>query len=99
MAARPKPTSKSAARGGSAGGPPAFRPVQLAQLSDAIPAGNRWIHEMKYDGYRTLLAVGGGEARAYTRSGLDWSDRFAGILEAVRSRPRRRHRRPAAGLA
>ncbi|AMK23127.1 DNA ligase D [Sphingobium sp. TKS] len=35
---------------------------------------------MKYDGYRTLVAIGGGEARAYTRSGLDWSDRFAGIL-------------------
>jgi len=40
---------------------------------------------MKYDGYRTLVSVGGGEARAYTRSGLDWSDRFAGILsEAVK---------------
>jgi len=36
---------------------------------------------MKYDGYRTLIAVGGGEARAYTRSGLDWSDRFTGILK------------------
>jgi hypothetical protein len=24
---------------------------------------------MKYDGYRLLLAVGGGDARAYTRSG------------------------------
>jgi bifunctional non-homologous end joining protein LigD len=30
--------------------------------------------------YRTLIAVGGGEGRAYTRSGLDWSDRFAGIV-------------------
>lgn len=35
---------------------------------------------MKYDGYRILVAVGGGEARAYTRSGLDWSDRFPSIL-------------------
>jgi bifunctional non-homologous end joining protein LigD len=35
---------------------------------------------MKYDGYRLEVAVGGGAARAYTRSGLDWSDRFAGIL-------------------
>jgi len=60
--------------------PPAFRPVQLATLVDAVPAGDRWIHEMKYDGYRILVAVGGGEARAYTRSGLDWSDRFPSIL-------------------
>lgn len=36
---------------------------------------------MKYDGYRTLLAVGGGKARAYSRSGLDWSDRFKALLD------------------
>lgn len=60
--------------------PPSFRPVQLAKLVDTVPAGDRWIHEMKYDGYRILVAVGGGEARAYTRSGLDWSGRFPSIL-------------------
>lgn len=61
-------------------GPPPFRAVQLATLVDAVPAGDRWLHEMKYDGYRTLVSVGAGEARAYTRSGLDWSDRFPSIL-------------------
>ncbi|TZG25684.1 DNA ligase D [Sphingomonas montanisoli] len=61
--------------------PPPFRPVQLATLVDAVPAGDRWLHEMKYDGYRTLVAIGGGEARAYTRSGLDWSERFPSILK------------------
>ncbi|HUD91781.1 MAG TPA: DNA ligase D [Sphingobium sp.] len=49
-------------------------------MVDHVPAGDRWVHELKYDGYRTLLAVGGGEGRAYTRSGLDWSDRFAGLI-------------------
>lgn len=39
---------------------------------------------MKYDGYRALVAVGGGEARAYTRSGLDWSGRFPSILSDAR---------------
>ncbi|BCM21090.1 DNA ligase D [Mesorhizobium sp. J8] len=39
---------------------------------------------MKYDGYRILVAVGGGEARAYTRSGLDWSGRFPSILAEAR---------------
>lgn len=38
---------------------------------------------MKYDGYRLLVAVGGGAARAYTRSGLDWSERFTGIVDAA----------------
>ena len=65
-------------------GPPAFRPVQLAKLVDTVPAGDRWIHEMKYDGYRILIAVGGGEARAYTRSGLDWSGRFPSVLSEAR---------------
>lgn len=64
--------------------PPAFRPLQLATLVDAVPAGDRWIHEMKYDGYRILVAVGGAEARAYTRSGLDWSGRFPSILGEAR---------------
>lgn len=63
--------------------PPPFQPVQLATLVDTVPTGDRWLHEMKYDGYRLLVAVGGGTARAYTRSGLDWSEKFAGIAEAA----------------
>jgi len=62
---------------------PAFQPPQLATLVDHVPAGDSWVHEMKYDGYRCLLAVGGGQARAYTRSGLDWSDRFAPLVAAA----------------
>ncbi|HEX8622747.1 MAG TPA: DNA ligase D [Allosphingosinicella sp.] len=38
---------------------------------------------MKYDGYRCLLAIGGGKARVYTRSGLDWSDKFPEIVAAA----------------
>lgn len=62
---------------------PAFRPVQLATLVDHVPPGNSWLHEMKYDGYRCLIAIGGNTAKAYTRSGLDWSDKFAPILAYV----------------
>jgi bifunctional non-homologous end joining protein LigD len=79
-----KPSGKQALSGGVKRRPPPFRALQLATLVDAVPSGDRWLHEMKYDGYRTLVAVGGGEARAYTRSGLDWSEKFSGILaEAV----------------
>ncbi|HEX8412761.1 MAG TPA: DNA ligase D [Sphingomicrobium sp.] len=60
--------------------PPPFQPVQLATLVDTVPTGSRWLHEMKYDGYRLLVATGGGAARAHTRSGLDWSDKFSSIL-------------------
>lgn len=80
-AARRKSTGRRAVKAAT---PPPFQPVQLATLVDHVPAGDRWLHELKYDGYRTLLAIGGGHGRAYTRSGLDWSDRFASLLaEAV----------------
>jgi bifunctional non-homologous end joining protein LigD len=84
-AAPAKTAAKRSGRAPSGGraSPPPFRPVQLATLVDSVPAGDRWLHEMKYDGYRTLVAVGGGETRAYTRSGLDWSDRFGSILTEV----------------
>ena len=62
---------------------PAFRDVQLATLVDHVPSGAGWLHEVKYDGYRALLVVSGGKAKAYTRHGLDWSDRFARIVEAA----------------
>jgi bifunctional non-homologous end joining protein LigD len=72
--------TKAAKAKAGAGTLPPFQPVQLAALVDHVPPGDRWLHELKYDGYRTLIAVGGGESRAYTRSGLDWSDRFAPLI-------------------
>ncbi len=66
---------------------PAFRPPQLATLVDTVPAGNGWLHEMKYDGYRALVAIGKGGPRVYTRSGLDWTDKFTGIAEAAATLP------------
>jgi len=62
---------------------PDFKEVQLATLVDAAPSGSGWLHEVKYDGYRAMLAVAGSKAKAFTRTGLDWSDRFAPIVEAA----------------
>ncbi|MCC4233632.1 DNA ligase D [Sphingobium soli] len=80
LSAAPVATAASKARRRGKSALPPFRPVQLATLVDHVPAGDQWLHELKYDGYRTLLAIGGGEGRAYTRSGLDWSDRFASLI-------------------
>lgn len=66
---------------------PKFREPQLATLVDAVPAGNGWLHEMKYDGYRALIAVGKGAAKVFTRTGLDWTEKFAGIAEAAAALP------------
>jgi bifunctional non-homologous end joining protein LigD len=73
--------SPSPSRGGTK--LPPFREPQKATLVDHVPSGSAWIHEMKYDGYRCLLAIGGGKAKVYTRSGLDWSDKFPEIVAAA----------------
>ncbi|SBV31162.1 DNA ligase D [uncultured Sphingopyxis sp.] len=62
---------------------PKFRPLQLATLVDAVPAGNGWFHEIKYDGYRAEIAASGGDVRVYTRNGLDWTDKFAPLVRHI----------------
>ena len=76
----------SPSRGGSKKMPP-FTDPQLCTLVDAVPSGSGWLHEVKYDGYRALIAVGGGKAKVFTRSGLDWTDKFAGVAEAAAALP------------
>ena len=84
----PRPPDAASARGASRTGSspsrggmtiPKFREPQKATLVDAVPSGSAWLHEMKYDGYRCQLAIGGGRSRIYTRSGLDWTDKFPEI--------------------
>src|SRR6266536_3373560 len=60
-----------------------FGEPQLLTLTDRPPRGSDWIHEVKYDGYRTLLVLEAGCARAYTRNGFDWSNRYPGIVSAA----------------
>jgi bifunctional non-homologous end joining protein LigD len=45
----------------------------LPSLLIEPPQGDAWIHEIKFDGYRTMLVIDGGEARAFTRNRFDWS--------------------------
>lgn len=60
-----------------------FIPPQLLTLAAEVPDGPDWIHEIKYDGYRTCLVVDGADNRAYTRNGYDWTDRYRPIVEAA----------------
>lgn len=62
---------------------PSFREPQKATLVDHVPTGSNWLFEMKYDGYRCQLAVADGRAKVFTRSGLDWTDKFPEIAAAA----------------
>ena len=62
---------------------PAFAKPQLATLVDHVPAGSQWIHEIKFDGYRALVAASGGNVKIFTRTGLDWTEKFAPVAQAV----------------
>lgn len=62
---------------------PTFQPVQLATLVDSVPEGRQWLHEIKFDGYRALVAAKGKDARVFTRSGLDWSEKFAPLIRHI----------------
>jgi bifunctional non-homologous end joining protein LigD len=62
---------------------PKFRAPMLATLVDEAPRGTDWIFEIKYDGYRALIAADGGNVKIYTRSGLDWTAKFPQIAKAA----------------
>ncbi len=85
-------TNRSGSKGGWAKKkagvkPPPFMDPQLATLVDAMPTGNAWIHEYKYDGYRLIIATGEGAATVWTRNANDWSDRFRTLVRAAAALP------------
>jgi bifunctional non-homologous end joining protein LigD len=57
--------------------------VELATLVKTPPSGSQWLHEIKFDGYRLLGYVAGGESRLRTRNGKDWTDRFPAVAAAL----------------
>ena len=69
--------------------PPRFVKPQLALAVDKPPAGEPWCHELKLDGYRIHARIDGGDIRLLTRTGLDWSKRYAATLAALGRLPAR----------
>jgi bifunctional non-homologous end joining protein LigD len=62
---------------------PAFVEPSLAQTAEHPPNGAKWVHEIKYDGYRIQARIDGGTVRLLTRKGLDWTERFSSIARAL----------------
>jgi bifunctional non-homologous end joining protein LigD len=62
---------------------------ELATLVSEAPAGDGWIHEIKFDGYRVMARLENGKATLFTRRGVDWTDHFPTLIGAVGELPAR----------
>ena len=54
----------------------------MATSVDKVPSGERWIHEIKfdgYDGYRVQVHLKDAVVKVFTRRGNDWTNRFRKI--------------------
>jgi ATP-dependent DNA ligase len=62
---------------------PAFIRPQLSLLVKAPPTGENWAHELKYDGFRFHARLDRGKVKLLTRTGLDWTDKYASTAIAI----------------
>jgi bifunctional non-homologous end joining protein LigD len=74
----PYPRQKPPAGGIKANFPGFIEPA-LASSIERVPTGARWLHEIKFDGYRVQLHIANETVRIFTRNGHDWTNRFKKI--------------------
>jgi bifunctional non-homologous end joining protein LigD len=55
---------------------PGFVEPALATSVENVPSGERWIHEIKFDGYRVQVHLANEAVKIFTRLGHDWTHRF-----------------------
>ena len=59
-------------------------PPMLATLSEATPRDERnWAYELKYDGFRAVAAISGGDVAMWSRNELDLAPRFPSVAAAL----------------
>jgi bifunctional non-homologous end joining protein LigD len=59
----------------------------LATLVKRAPAGDGWVHEVKYDGYRLLARIERKRAQLFSRNGKDWTPKLGDIAAALAKLP------------
>lgn len=56
----------------------------IPTLVDRPPEGDGWLHEVKFDGYRTQFIIDADGVRIFTRRGLDWTAKYSDLAKAAR---------------
>src|SRR3954449_13271610 len=69
---------KPAAIGVKAAMPDFIEPA-LATSIEKVPSGARWVHEIKFDGYRVQVHLKDAAVKVFTRRGNDWTNRLKKI--------------------
>jgi bifunctional non-homologous end joining protein LigD len=60
---------------------PGFIEPALATSITKVPSGERWLHEIKFDGYRVQVHIKDAAITVFTRRGNDWTKRFKKIAD------------------
>src|SRR6195952_2908906 len=63
---------------------PGFIEPPLAAAIEKVPSGERWVHEIKFDGYRVQVHLRDAVVKVFTRRGNDWTNRFKKIASDAR---------------
>jgi bifunctional non-homologous end joining protein LigD len=58
---------------------PGFIEPTLASSIGKVPSGERWLHEIKFDGYRVQVHLRDAAVNVFTPRGNDWTNRFKKI--------------------
>ncbi len=66
---------------------PDFIAPQLCVSVSRPPAGDDWVHEIKFDGYRVQMRIENGNVSLKTRKGLDWTEKFSAIAKEATKLP------------
>jgi ATP-dependent DNA ligase len=55
---------------------PGFTEPALATSIEKVPGGERWLYEIKFDGYRVQVHLVNEAVKVFTRRGNDWTNGF-----------------------
>lgn len=59
-----------------------YRPC-LPRRVVKVPTGARWVHEIKFDGFRLIARRDGANVSLFTKGGLDWAERYPRIVASL----------------